>query len=53
MICEDCIYFKICMERRGRCREFKTLKDVKNEIESINKKYKAATGPKDRDKDRI
>lgn len=44
MICEDCIHFSYCMERRGACREHKTLEDIANEIKSINEKYKTSSG---------
>lgn len=48
----DCIHFDECMERRGPCREFKTLEMIRREIIDINNAYKAeaaartATGDK-------
>ena len=49
-MCEDCIYYPICMEQRGPCREFKTLSMIRREIIDINDAYKAKTStrPKDR-----
>ena len=52
-MCEECLYFSICFERRGICTEFKTLDMIRREIIDINNAYKAevATRPKDGDKD--
>jgi hypothetical protein len=41
MTCTDCIHFDECMERRGPCREFKTLEMIRREIIDINNAYKA------------
>ena len=35
--CRPCLYYPICMERRGRCTEYKDLEGVKREIEMLNK----------------
>lgn len=51
MTCEDCIHVNICMEQRGLCREFKTLGEIKSEIEMLHKKYQPTAGTKDSDKD--
>lgn len=40
MMCEDCIYYSICFEQRGPCRERKTLEDIRKEIEQLNENYK-------------
>ena len=51
-MCEDCIYYSICFERRGPCREFKTLEDIANDVKRINENFKeVATRPKDRHED--
>ena len=34
--CEDCLYYRICMERRGICTEYKTLEMIRNEIRMLN-----------------
>ena len=39
--CTDCLYYRICMERRGICTEYKTLKQVREEIEQFNENQKA------------
>ena len=41
MTCFDCIHFDECMERRGLCREFKTLDMIRREIIELNNAYKA------------
>lgn len=41
MECSDCIHYSYCMERRGFCREFKTLETIRREIIDINNAYKA------------
>ena len=40
MTCTDCIHFDGCFERRGPCREFKTLEDIRKEIEQLNENFK-------------
>lgn len=40
--CRTCLHFRICMEQRGRCAEFKSREEIRQQIESINKKYKSA-----------
>lgn len=35
--CKPCLYYPICMERRGICTEYKTLSEVGKEIEMLNK----------------
>ena len=40
MICENCMHFSRCFERRGKCSSFKTLEEVREEIERINKTYR-------------
>ena len=52
MMCEDCIYYSICFEQRGPCRERRTLEDIRKEIEQLNEDYKktaanSTTGDKD------
>lgn len=39
--CIDCLHFSECMERRGKCKEYKTLSEVRKEIEMLNKKARA------------
>ena len=39
-MCEDCIYYPICMEQRGICTEFKTLEDIANDVKRINENFK-------------
>lgn len=43
--CCTCLHFRICMEQRGRCAEFKSREEIRQQIESINKKYKSARRP--------
>lgn len=38
--CAPCIHFKECFERRGHCREYKTLEDIRAEVEIINENQK-------------
>ena len=45
--CTDCLYYPICMERRGICTEYKTLSEVRKEIEMLNKKARTSTIPPD------
>jgi hypothetical protein len=40
MTCADCIHFDECFELRGPCREFKTLEDIRKEIEQLNENFK-------------
>ena len=40
--CADCLYFKDCMEQRGICTEYKTLEQVRQEIEKLNENQKKA-----------
>lgn len=45
MICETCINLEHCFERRGQCTDYerrKTLKEIRQQIESINQRYKSA-----------
>ena len=49
--CEDCLYYKICFERRGICTEYKTLAEVRKEIEMLNKKARTSTIPTDSHED--
>ena len=37
--CNDCLHYPICFERRGPCREFKTLEMIKNDIKMLNANY--------------
>lgn len=36
--CSACLHFSECSERRGRCREYKDLKGVMEDIEMLNQK---------------
>ena len=40
--CESCLHYPECMEQRGRCREYKDLKGVIEDIEMLNQKAKLA-----------
>ena len=40
--CTDCLYYRICFERRGICTEYKTLEQVRQEIEKLNENQKAS-----------
>ncbi len=42
MTCSDCIHYKGCFERRGACRDYKTLEEIRKEIESVNQSKKPA-----------
>jgi hypothetical protein len=41
--CADCLYYRICIERRGICTEYKTLSEVRKEIEMLNENQKTAS----------
>ena len=45
--CRTCLYYRICMERRGICTEYKDLEGVKREIEMLNKEARIATRSED------
>ena len=45
--CRPCLYYPICMERRGICKEYKDLEGVKREIEMLNKEARTATRSED------
>lgn len=47
--CADCLHLHECMEQRGRCKEYKTLKEVKKDIEMLNKMFKSAGHPETAD----
>ena len=34
--CTECLYYRICFERRGICTEYKTLEMIRNEIRMLN-----------------
>ena len=38
--CADCLHNHECMEQRGRCREYKDLEEVREDIEMLNKTAK-------------
>jgi hypothetical protein len=40
MTCNDCIHLNECWEQRGPCREYKDLRQVREDIERINENYK-------------
>ena len=42
MTCADCLHFEECFERRGPCREYKDLRQVREEIEQLNENFKKA-----------
>ena len=49
--CRPCLYYRICMERRGICTEYKTLEMIRREINALNENQKTtATRAKDGDK---
>ena len=51
--CEDCLYYPICMERRGICTEYKTLEMIRREINALNENQKTiATRSEDNHEDR-
>ena len=39
--CRTCLHFRICYERRGKCKEFITREEVQEQIEHINQAYRA------------
>ena len=39
--CSACLHYSECMERRGRCREYKDLKGVMEDIEMLNQTARA------------
>ena len=39
--CRACLHFRICYERRGKCKEFITREEVQEQIEYINQAYRA------------
>lgn len=39
--CSACLHFSECMERRGKCKEYKDLEEVKRDIEMLNKTARA------------
>ena len=47
--CTDCLYYRICMERRGICTEYKDLEMIRNEIKMLNN-TETATRAQDGDK---
>ena len=40
MICDDCLHYPICFERRGECTEYKTLDMIRREIIELNNAHK-------------
>lgn len=40
--CADCLYYPICMERRGICTEYKTIEMIRREIDALNENQKTA-----------
>lgn len=38
--CESCLHDFECFEKRGRCREYKDLEEVKKDIAMLNQKAK-------------
>ena len=49
MICETCIHFETCIERRGLCMDYrrrKTLEEIRNDVIRINEKYKTTGSAK-------
>lgn len=42
MTCTDCLHFDECFEQRGPCREYKDLRQVREDIERINENFKKA-----------
>ena len=44
--CKSCIHYSECMEQRGRCREYKDLKGVMEDIEMLNKTAKPSARSK-------
>ena len=44
--CRPCLYYRICFERRGICTEYKTLSEVRKELEMLNKEARTSTTAK-------
>ena len=44
--CESCLHNFECFEKRGRCREYKDLKGVIEDIEMLNQKAKSSARSK-------
>lgn len=42
MICDDCLHQWECWEQRGRCKEYRSKEEVRNQIEMLNQKYGSA-----------
>ena len=40
--CTDCLYYRICFERRGICTDYKTLEMIRREINALNENQKAS-----------
>ena len=40
VICDGCLHQWECMEQRGRCREYKSKEEIRQQIEMLNKTYK-------------
>ena len=38
--CTACLHYSECMERRGKCKEYKDLEEVRKDIEMLNQKAK-------------
>ena len=38
--CESCLHYSECMERRGKCKEYKDLEEVRKDIAMLNQKAK-------------
>lgn len=41
--CSACLHYSECMEQRGICTEYKTLEQVRQEIEKLNENQKKAS----------
>ena len=43
-VCATCTHYDVCMERRGRCKDYQTYEDIKEkvrkEIEELRKNNK-------------
>lgn len=39
--CSACLHYSECMERRGKCKEYKDLEEVKKDIAMLNQKARA------------
>ena len=47
-----CIHLSECMEQRGRCREYKSLEDIQNDVRRINENFgKKPAGDESEDED--